>query len=74
MIREFFGDGKRFGISIEYVEEDEPLGTAGALSLIHKVPTKAFVVSNGDVLTDICLLYTSPSPRDDELSRMPSSA
>ena len=28
MIREFFGDGKRFGISIEYVEEDEPLGTA----------------------------------------------
>ena len=53
MIREFFGDGRRFGISIEYVEEDEPLGTAGALSLIHKVPTKAFVVSNGDVLTDI---------------------
>lgn len=53
MIRDFFEDGRRFGINIEYVEEDKPLGTAGSLSLIDKVPNKNFVVSNGDVLTDI---------------------
>ena len=34
----------------------------------HKVATSD-AIKNGD-----CLLYTSPSPRDDELSRMPSSA
>ncbi|MEL0137149.1 MAG: nucleotidyltransferase family protein [Halieaceae bacterium] len=53
MIRDFFGDGRQFGINVEYVEESEPLGTAGALSLISGVLTKNFVVSNGDVLTDI---------------------
>ena len=29
MIRDFFGDGRQFGIKVEYVEEHEPLGTAG---------------------------------------------
>jgi dTDP-glucose pyrophosphorylase len=53
MIRDHFGDGTAYGVTIVYVEEDEPLGTAGALSLIQPRPESAFVVTNGDVLTDI---------------------
>ena len=53
MIRDFFGEGNKFGVKIEYVEESQPLGTAGALSLIKNPPTQNFVVSNGDVLTDV---------------------
>lgn len=53
MIRDHFGDGSTYGVSIAYIEEDEPLGTAGALSLIQPRPESAFVVTNGDVLTDI---------------------
>lgn len=53
MIRDHFGDGSGFGATITYVTEDEPLGTAGALSLIDPRPDTPFVVTNGDVLTDI---------------------
>lgn len=53
MIRDHFGDGSAYGVHITYVEEDEPLGTAGALSLVRPRPESAFVVTNGDVLTDI---------------------
>lgn len=53
MIRQHFGDGSTHGVEIAYVEETEPLGTAGALSLIRPRPENAFVVTNGDVLTDI---------------------
>ena len=53
MIRDHFGDGSAYGVQIAYVDEDEPLGTAGALSLIQPRPDSAFVVTNGDVLTDI---------------------
>ncbi|WP_338303276.1 nucleotidyltransferase family protein [Erythrobacter sp. Dej080120_24] len=53
MIRDHFGDGSAIGVKISYVTEDEPLGTAGALSLIDPKPGTPFVVTNGDVLTDI---------------------
>lgn len=53
MIEEYFGNGSKFGVNIEYVREEEPLGTAGALSLIQKIPAMPFIVTNGDVLTDI---------------------
>ncbi len=53
MIEEYFGDGSRWGVSIEYLREDLPLGTAGAISLLNPRPELPFVVSNGDVLTDI---------------------
>ncbi len=53
MIRDHFGDGSEFGTTIIYVTEVEPLGTAGALSLIDPRPDTPFVVTNGDVLTDI---------------------
>ena len=53
MIEEYFGDGSRWGVQIEYLRENDPLGTAGALALLDPKPTLPFVVTNGDVLTDI---------------------
>jgi dTDP-glucose pyrophosphorylase len=53
MIEEFFGDGSRFQVQIEYLREQTPLGTAGAIALLNPPPQTAFLVSNGDVLTDI---------------------
>lgn len=52
-IQEFFGDGSRWNIGIEYLEEEAPLGTAGALSLLLKRPNYPVLVMNGDVLTRV---------------------
>ncbi|MBL8441112.1 MAG: nucleotidyltransferase family protein [Betaproteobacteria bacterium] len=53
MIEEYFGDGKRLSANIDYLREQSPLGTAGALGLMPEKPEAPFVVTNGDVLTDI---------------------
>lgn len=53
MIEDYFGDGSRWQVQIDYLREESPLGTAGALSLLNPRPDTPFVVSNGDVLTDI---------------------
>jgi dTDP-glucose pyrophosphorylase len=53
MIEEYFGDGSRWGVEIGYSRETAPLGTGGALSLLDPKPDRAFVVTNGDVLTDL---------------------
>jgi dTDP-glucose pyrophosphorylase/CBS domain-containing protein len=53
MIEEHFGDGSRWQVDIEYLREDTPLGTAGALALLATRPTVPLIVTNGDVLTDI---------------------
>ncbi|MEW7009881.1 nucleotidyltransferase family protein [Lentilitoribacter sp. EG35] len=53
MIEQHLGDGSSFGINIEYLREDKPLGTAGALSLLSPKPELPFVITNGDVITDI---------------------
>jgi predicted transcriptional regulator len=53
MIEDYFGDGRNYGVSINYLKENEPLGTAGCLSLLPKKPNLPFIVTNGDVLTDI---------------------
>ncbi|MXP10914.1 nucleotidyltransferase family protein [Pseudoblastomonas halimionae] len=53
MIEEHFGDGSEWGVSIEYIREDAPLGTGGALSLLEERPDAPFVVTNGDVMTDV---------------------
>ena len=53
MIEEYFGNGEALGVNIEYLREESPLGTAGALSLLDPLPESPFVVTNGDVLTDI---------------------
>ena len=48
-----FGDGQQFGAQISYVHEPEPLGTAGALSLLPNRPDVPVVVMNGDLLTSV---------------------
>ncbi len=47
-----FGNGDNFGVNISYVNEERPLGTGGALSLLER-PSAPFLVINGDILTDI---------------------
>ena len=54
-IREYFGDGKRFGVEIYYTEEQEPLGTAGPLRLAKERLTETFFMLSGDILCDIDL-------------------
>ncbi len=53
MIENHFGDGSKWGVSIGYLREQSPLGTAGALSLMASRPSVPFVVTNGDVMTDV---------------------
>ena len=52
-IEKYFGDGTKFGVNINYLREEEPLGTAGALKLLSPAPDKPFIVTNGDVLADL---------------------
>jgi len=53
MIEAYFGNGERLGVRIDYLREESPLGTAGALGLLKPTPDAPFVVTNGDVITDI---------------------
>jgi dTDP-glucose pyrophosphorylase len=53
IIQDYFGDGKEFGINIEYIFEEQRMGTAGALSLLTEKPTEPFFVMNGDLLTNV---------------------
>lgn len=53
MIKEAFGSGERWGVSIKYIHEDIPLGTGGALGLLPDLPDLPVIVMNGDVLTTI---------------------
>ncbi len=52
-IRNYFGDGLNYGIRASYVEEDNPLGTAGPLKFFEGRVNETFIVSNGDELKDI---------------------
>jgi dTDP-glucose pyrophosphorylase len=53
MIKEYCGDGSQWDVQIDYLHEESPLGTAGAMSLLSPRPDAPFVVTNGDILTDI---------------------
>ncbi len=53
-IKDYFGNGKKFGLKIMYIEEDVPLGTAGWMKRIPKIKGDFFVI-NGDNLFDISL-------------------
>ncbi len=53
VIEDYFKDGSSLGVKINYLKESEPLGTAGSISLIDIPINDSFVVTNGDVLTDI---------------------
>jgi D,D-heptose 1,7-bisphosphate phosphatase len=52
VIREYFGGGEAFGVKITYIEESEPLGTAGALYLLKNQLTEDFLLINGDIVFD----------------------
>lgn len=52
-IQDYFGDGERWHVRIDYLEEAQPLGTGGALSLLPQKPSVPLLVLNGDVLTRV---------------------
>jgi NDP-sugar pyrophosphorylase family protein len=52
LIEAYFQDGSRFGVRIDYSVEEEPLGTAGPLTLIEGL-NEPFLVMNADILTNI---------------------
>lgn len=53
VIQDHFGDGRSWDVSIRYLEESKPLGTAGALSLLPSMFEHPVLVLNGDVLTRV---------------------
>jgi dTDP-glucose pyrophosphorylase len=54
IIRDHFGDGSRWGVSIQYVHEDDPLGTGGAIGLLpHDEINLPIFLMNGDLLTRV---------------------
>ena len=54
IIKKYFGDGSKWNININYVTEEEPLGTAGSLSLLKDNKfTKPVIVMNGDIISKI---------------------
>jgi dTDP-glucose pyrophosphorylase len=55
VIMQFVGDGSKFGLNVNYVHEEKPLGTAGALAALAGVITEPFIVMNSDLLTQVNL-------------------
>lgn len=52
-IKQYFGDGSSKGVTINYIDEDEPLGTLGAISKLKKIKNNDILVMNSDILTNI---------------------
>ena len=52
LIKTYFGNGKKFKVKINYVEEKKRLGTAGPIKLVRGIK-KPFLVMNGDILTKL---------------------
>ena len=55
VIEDYFGDGRRFGVTIQHVREERPLGTAGAVRAAREHLGETFVVLYGDILIDVDL-------------------
>ncbi|MGF1691935.1 nucleotidyltransferase family protein [Photobacterium kagoshimensis] len=54
MIRAHFGDGEKWGVSITYIHEDQPLGTGGALGLLpDNISQQPLIMMNGDIMTNL---------------------
>jgi dTDP-glucose pyrophosphorylase len=55
IIKNYFGDGSKRNLEIDYLDEDEPLGTGGALGLLSKDHLRELpmVIINGDILTNL---------------------
>lgn len=54
-ITDYFGNGEKWGVSIRYIAEEEPLGTAGALFFLRDLIQEDFLLINGDVIFDVNL-------------------
>ena len=52
LLMAYCGDGSKFGVKLDYSREEQPLGTAGPISLISNL-NETFLVMNGDLLTSI---------------------
>lgn len=52
LIQAYFGDGRQWGVQMDYSLESQPLGTIGPLRLIPDLP-ETFLLMNGDILTDL---------------------
>jgi len=52
VIEDYFEDGSKYGTKIEYLREDHPLGSGGAISLLPKIPEQPLLVMNGDLIID----------------------
>jgi dTDP-glucose pyrophosphorylase len=55
LVEEYFGNGDSLGVTINYIREGLPLGTAGSLSLLNEKNNDPIIIINGDVITDINL-------------------
>ena len=53
VIKSYFKDGENFGVDIEYIEEKEPLGTAGCLYYLKEKNLENLLVLNGDIYSEI---------------------
>lgn len=53
VIKEYFADGCEYGVHIEYVEEEVPLGTAGGLWFLKEKINEDFLLLNGDIIFDV---------------------
>ena len=53
IIMDYFGNGEKFGVQIEYYYEEEPLGNAGALFKLRDKLTESFLLLNADAIFDI---------------------
>lgn len=54
MVRDYFGDGTRWGVTIRYTHEETPLGTGGAVGLLpHDEINEPMLMMNGDLLTTL---------------------
>ena len=50
-IKNFFGDGSRYGVKLKISQEEKPLGTAGPIKLLKDELNEPFIVMNGDILS-----------------------
>lgn len=53
IIKSYFSDGSKWGVTIRYLDESQRLGTAGALSMLPVTIHKPIIVMNGDILTKV---------------------
>lgn len=53
IVEDYFADGKDFGVTINYIREESPLGTAGALYYLKENVDDFFLLINGDIIFDV---------------------